>query len=87
MTQERGILCMFCGEGFGYAGDKPDDETMKAAVNHEKDCPKNPYTYRIKMLEDLIREADPLRWSMSCHDIVVNEARAWYKKAAEAVKA
>ena len=55
MTQERGIVCMFCGEGFGYAGEKPDDETMKAAVDHEKTCLENPYLKRIAELETELR--------------------------------
>jgi hypothetical protein len=49
--KDRGIVCMFCGEGFGYSGEKPDEQTMKAAVDHEKECPENPYTKRIKFLE------------------------------------
>ena len=62
MEKERGIVCMFCGKGFGYVGEKPDDETMNAAINHEKVCPKNPYiaeiaklAARVELLESVVK--------------------------------
>ena len=75
MTQERGIVCMFCGDGFGYAGEKPDDETMKAAVDHEKVCPENPYLKRIAELEI------ELRWYG--HTIAGGGPISGYKKAGQ----
>lgn len=71
MTQERGIVCMFCGEGFGYAGDNPDDETMKAAVDHEKVCPQNPYLAEIADLKEKYRIAV----------IHASEYKTWVEKA------
>jgi len=41
---------------------------------------------RIELLESLILESAPLRWAMSCHQIVVDEAAAWEKKAFAAVR-
>ena len=49
-TLGRGLVCMFCGEGFGYAGESPDVATLKAAVDHETDCAKNPYKAEIERL-------------------------------------
>lgn len=75
MTQERGIVCMFCGEGFGYDGEKPDDETMKAAVDHEKACPENPYLAEIADLKEQFRIAT----------IYISEYIAWIGKTEAAL--
>ncbi len=50
----RGLVCMFCGEGFGYEGSTPDEATLKAAVAHEKECPKNPYKAEIALYKGLL---------------------------------
>jgi len=71
MGNERGIVCMFCGEGFGYCGEKPDDETMKAAVDHEKVCPENPYLAEISDLKGKFRIAT----------VLASEYKAWVEKA------
>ena len=47
----RGLVCMFCGDGFGYEGSTPDESTLKAAFDHEKNCLKNPYKATIVSLE------------------------------------
>jgi hypothetical protein len=47
---ERGLVCMFCGEGFGYHGQTPDEATLRAAVAHEKECPKSPYRAEVERL-------------------------------------
>ena len=47
---ERGLVCMFCGDGFGYAGSAPEEPALKAAVAHERKCPKNPYKNEIYRL-------------------------------------
>lgn len=51
----HGIVCMFCGEGFGYEGQTPDEATLKSAADHERECPKNPYKARIASLEGAIK--------------------------------
>jgi len=48
---ERGLVCLFCGEEFGYAGTKPDEKILQEACNHEAQCPENPYKKRIAELE------------------------------------
>ena len=50
--RERGLVCLFCGEGFGYAGQAPDEATLKAACAHEALCPRNPYKAEIERLRD-----------------------------------
>jgi len=55
MSKEgRGLVCVFCGEGFGYSGETPDEETLRAAVDHEKDCPNNPYKAQIARFREAI---------------------------------
>jgi hypothetical protein len=49
----RGLVCVFCGMGFGYAGQEPDEETLKDACEHEAHCPKNPYLEEIAELKNL----------------------------------
>lgn len=53
-TLGRGLVCTFCGEGFGYVGKMPDEATLKAAVDHEKVCPRNPYKAEIARLTDTL---------------------------------
>lgn len=53
--EKRGMICAFCGEGFGYAGEKPDEATLKKAYEHEAICPKNPYKKEVEDLKDSIR--------------------------------
>lgn len=61
--QERGLVCCFCGEGFGYAGEKPDEATLKAACDHEAQCPKNPYLAKIaRLVEAGKRLADQAKY-------------------------
>jgi hypothetical protein len=48
---ERGLVCLFCGEGFGYAGQEPSEEILRTAVEHEAKCLNNPYKARIIQLE------------------------------------
>lgn len=55
----RGLVCVFCGQGFGYAGEKPDKATLKAAIDHEAACPRNPYLEEITRLKDLLTAALP----------------------------
>lgn len=61
-ADSRALVCMFCGEGFGYSGETPDESTLKAAIEHEKECPKNPYKAEIERLKvaeglvDMLRE-------------------------------
>lgn len=57
-SEERGLVCVFCGEGFGYAGDTPDEATLKAAVDHEKECLNNPYKAEIRYLRSVLKEAN-----------------------------
>lgn len=52
----RALVCMFCGEGFGYVGKSPDEETIKTAVSHEKDCTRNPYKAEIARLHDVVMQ-------------------------------
>lgn len=49
--KQRGLVCMFCGEGFGYVGDKPDEITIKTAYEHEAKCSNNPYKAEIERLK------------------------------------
>lgn len=53
--KERGIVCCFCGKGWGYVGKKPTERVLRVAVDHEKRCPKNPYSARIKLLEKTLK--------------------------------
>ena len=48
----RGLVCMFCGKWFGYAGETPDIATIKDAFDHEAQCPKNPYKTEVKRLRE-----------------------------------
>jgi len=52
--QNRGLVCMFCGEVFGYAGQIPDEVTIKTALDHEALCPHNPYKAEISRLRDAL---------------------------------
>jgi hypothetical protein len=54
--RERGLVCLFCGEGFGYAGQTPDEATLKAACDHEALCPRNPYKAEVERLREYIRD-------------------------------
>jgi hypothetical protein len=45
---------MFCREGFGYEGETPDEETIKAAYEHESKCPLNPYLQKLDAQAELI---------------------------------
>lgn len=56
----RGLICVFCGESFGYEGETPDEATLKAAVDHEKDCRKNPYKAEIAMLKEALSTGGPI---------------------------
>ena len=51
-AEERGLVCLFCGEGFGYAGQTPDEATLKAACDHEALCPRNPYKAQVETLRE-----------------------------------
>ena len=55
---ERGLVCCFCGKGFGYAGTKPDEAIPKAACDHEAVCPKNPYLAEITTLRSHLERKD-----------------------------
>ena len=46
----RGLVCCFCGEGWGYEGEKPTEDLLKEAVGHEAKCPRNPYLSEISRL-------------------------------------
>jgi len=58
-ARERGLVCLFCGKGFGYAGEKPDEATLKAACDHEAECPDNPYKKKIAELTEALKAASP----------------------------
>ena len=58
MKNERGLVCVFCGEGFGYAGKIPTEATLKAACDHEAQCVHNPYKAEIKRLEARCKELE-----------------------------
>lgn len=58
MTKPLSLVCCFCGQAWGYEGDQPTDELMAEAINHEKICPKNPYTAEI---DSLRRENEALK--------------------------
>jgi hypothetical protein len=74
---ERGIVCCFCGEGFGYAGQKPDDATLKQAYEHEALCPDNPYLKRIRELE---KENKELKTQVEClNDMVIGLREKSYR--------
>jgi len=47
----RALICMFCGEGFGYEGSTPDEATLITAVEHEKTCLRNPYKAEINRIK------------------------------------
>ena len=55
-SKRRGLVCCYCGEGFGYAGETPDEDTLKAAYQHEANCIHNPYIAEIKRLRDAGKE-------------------------------
>ena len=55
--RKRGLVCLFCGEGFGYEGEVPDEATLKAAFDHESICENNPYKTRINELENVLQIA------------------------------
>ena len=55
-SAKRGIVCCFCGEAWGYEGDNPTDALLKAAVDHEAECPRNPYISEINTLRNALRE-------------------------------
>jgi hypothetical protein len=57
IDEGRGLVCVFCGEGFGYSGQTPDEATLKAAVDHEKECPNNPYKAEIEKLQQEVVQA------------------------------
>ena len=50
-TKRRGIVCVFCGQGWGYEGDDPTDELIKEALDHESKCLRNPYIEEIERLK------------------------------------
>ena len=52
---ERGIVCMFCGKGWGYVGEEPKEEDIKSACDHEAKCDKNPYLQEIARLRKAIQ--------------------------------
>jgi len=54
--RERGLVCVFCGAGFGYAGEQPTEYILKASVDHEKECPNNPYLAEIAALKSALKE-------------------------------
>jgi hypothetical protein len=54
-SNERGIVCCFCGEAWGYVGETPTDELIKEAVDHEKTCPNNPYLKTISEAASIIK--------------------------------
>jgi len=59
-NRERRIVCCFCGKAWGYAGEKPTPTIIKAAVDHEKDCPQNPYQAEIARLKAELKQRDTL---------------------------
>lgn len=65
--QERGLVCCFCGAGFGYGGEKPNEDILKAACDHEAKCPKNPYLATIAhLVEALNRFLDSSACTNDC---------------------
>lgn len=76
---ERGIVCCFCGEAWGYAGEEPTQELIKTAVDHEKTCEKNPYTARIKELESLLKEQNLIEQATQRLKFDMNDSKAWYQ--------
>lgn len=73
---ERGLVCVFCGEGFGYVGETPTDEELEQAVNHEKKCPKNPYIAKIDRLKSELKDMTNLKEKQE-------EEMAWLHKELE----
>jgi len=63
---KRGLVCMFCGEGFGYAGKTPDEATVKAAYGHEAECTRNPYKARIGDLQAALSSLTSVLQQMAC---------------------
>ena len=53
-VQARGVVCYFCGKGWGCAGETPDAATFKAACDHEAECPRNPYKAAIASLAVMV---------------------------------
>ena len=49
------MVCCYCGKAWNYDGVSPKDELMEEAVDHEKICPENPYTMRIREVEATLR--------------------------------
>jgi hypothetical protein len=49
-ARKRGLVCMFCGEAWGYEGEQPTEALLKDAVEHEAKCPRNPYLAEIASL-------------------------------------
>ena len=75
-VQKRGLVCMFCGEGFGYAGQLPDEATLKAANEHEGQCDKNPYKAKIVKLQTTLKSIVDVLQLMSS----VEYLRTWGNK-------
>ncbi len=63
-TEKRGVVCCFCGKAWGYAGEKPTEEVLKSACDHERQCPKNLYLAIIKELVSALKSA---RWHVPLH--------------------
>ena len=66
MSEERGLICVFCGKGFGYAGKIPTEATLKAACDHEAQCVHNPYKAEIKRLEARCKELEVEVATLKC---------------------
>lgn len=56
--RERGLVCCFCGKGFGYASELPKEKDLKAAYEHEAQCPKNPYLAKITLAREALEKAE-----------------------------
>lgn len=70
----RGLVCCFCGESWGYVGEKPDEATLLTAYEHEAKCPRNPYLATIQRLDrlvvDLRRSLDAAEWDRARLDFL-----------------
>ena len=71
-SAKRGLVCCFCGEGWGYEGEQPTEALLKEAVDHEAQRPRNPYLSEISRLRSTLERIR----SFPVHSEPVGEAYA-----------
>lgn len=86
MSDKRGLVCVFCGEGFGYAGDTPDEMILRTAIHHEKECPKNPYLAEIATLQRKNKRLHTALKNLFMRGLVIGETSQFYIDAKAALE-